>query len=68
MRRIRDTTMTTPSSTGSAPPDRPEPDPRATHGAPCSVAAPTHACTSSAVSGRAAAPGSAAYCSSPSDS
>ena len=36
MRRIRETAMTTPSSTGIAPPDSPEPEPRATHGASCS--------------------------------
>ena len=34
MRRIRASTMSTPSDTGRAPPERPVPDPRATNGTP----------------------------------
>src|SRR4029077_10090869 len=49
--RIRDTTISTPLSRGSAPPDRPVPRPRATNGTP----APAHAATTAATS--AAEPG-----------
>ena len=38
--------MTTAPSSGTAPPDRPVPDPRATNGTPWRFAASTHACTS----------------------
>ena len=38
MRRSRESTTSTPSSSGSAPPDRPLPEPRATHGTPAVVA------------------------------
>ncbi len=68
MRRIRDSEMTTPPSTGSEPPDRPVPEPRATQGTPARWQAATTAATSSVVSGRTAAAGTTAYCSSPSDS
>src|SRR3954452_7128134 len=68
IRRMRETTISTPSSTGRAPPDRPEPAPRATHGTPASWHARTTRWTCSAESGRTTAPGVTAYCSSPSDS
>ena len=68
MRRIRDSEMTTPPSIGSEPPDRPVPDPRATHGTSARWQAATTAATSSALSGSTAAAGTTAYCSSPSDS
>ena len=68
IRFIRESTIRTPSSTGSAPPERPEPAPRATHGTPTRAHAATTRCTSSAVPGSAAAAGTARYCSSPSDS
>ena len=55
-RFIRETTISTPSATGSAPPDSPEPAPRATHGTPASAHART-AWTSSAVPGSTAAAG-----------
>src|SRR4051794_22352849 len=68
IRFIRDSTSSTPSSTGRAPPDRPEPAPRATHGTSRSWQARTTARTCSAVSGTTPAPGVAAYWSRPSDS
>jgi hypothetical protein len=68
MRRIRVSEMSTPSATGSAPPDSPEPAPRATHGTPARWQARTTACTSSVVSGSTTAPGVTAYWSRPSDS
>ena len=68
MRRILDSEITTPPSTGSDPPDRPVPDPRATHGTAARWQAATTAATSEALSGRTAAAGTTAYCSSPSDS
>ena len=68
MRRSRESTTSTPSSSGSAPPDRPLPEPRATHGTPASWQARTTAATSSPVPGSTAARGTVAYCSSPSDS
>ena len=40
MRFIRAREMTTPSATGSAPPESPVPAPRATNGTPCGVAQP----------------------------
>ena len=49
--------MRMPSSTGSAPPDRPEPAPRATHGTPACAQARTHAWTSAAEPGSTAARG-----------
>jgi hypothetical protein len=67
-RFIRDVTIRTPSASGSAPPERPEPEPRATHGTPAAAQARTQAWTSSAVPGRTATPGRTAYCSRPSDS
>ncbi len=68
MRLIREMTIRTPSDSGSAPPDRPEPDPRATHATPASAHAFTHAWTCSVSAGSTATPGRTAYCSSPSDS
>ncbi len=68
MRRILDSEMTTPPSIGSDPPDSPVPDPRATHGTSARWQAATTAATSSPESGRTAAAGTTAYCSSPSDS
>jgi hypothetical protein len=67
-RFMRETTISTPSSIGSAPPDSPEPAPRATHGTPARAQACTTACTSSAVPGRTAAAGTTRYWSRPSDS
>jgi hypothetical protein len=60
--------MRTPSATGSAPPERPDPAPRATHGTSAAAHALTQACTSSALPGSTATAGSAVYCSRPSDS
>ena len=57
MRRSRESTTSTPSSSGSAPPDRPLPEPRATHGTPASWQARTTAATSSPVPGSTAARG-----------
>ena len=68
MRFIRETTISTPSEIGSAPPESPEPAPRATHGTPASAHALTTAWTSSADAGSTAAAGITWYCSSPSDS
>ena len=68
IRFIRETTISTPSAIGSAPPERPEPAPRATHGTPASAHAFTTACTSSADPGSTAAAGITWYCSRPSDS
>ena len=68
MRRIRESAIRTPSSTGSAPPESPDPAPRATQGTPASWQARTTRCTSSAVPGSTTARGVTAYCSSPSDS
>ena len=65
---MRVTAISTPSTTGSAPPDRPEPAPRATHGTPSSEHARTTSRTSPALPGRTTAPGVTRYCSSPSDS
>jgi hypothetical protein len=68
MRRSRDSAITTPSSTGRAPPERPEPEPRATHGTPAAWQAATIAITSDALAGSTTARGIAAYCVRPSDS
>src|SRR4051812_8572257 len=68
IRFIRESTIRTPSSSGSAPPDNPDPAPRATHGTSRSWQARTTAWTCSALSGSTTAPGMTAYCSSPSDS
>ena len=57
-----------PPSTGSAPPESPLPEPRATHGTPAPWHARTTAATSAPLPGRTAARGTEAYCSSPSDS
>ena len=64
----RETTIRTPSVIGSAPPDSPEPEPRATHGTLSRAHARTTAWTCSALPGSTAAAGSAWYCNSPSDS
>jgi hypothetical protein len=48
---MRASTMSTPSDTGRAPPDRPVPDPRATNGTPASEHARTVPRAWSAVSG-----------------
>ena len=66
--RMRVSAIRTPCSTGSAPPDSPEPAPRATHGTPASAHARTTSRTSAVLAGRTTAPGVARYCSSPSDS
>ena len=68
MRPQRESTTSTPSSSGRPPPDRPLPEPRATHGTPAAWQARTTAATSSPVPGSTAARGTVAYCSSPSDS
>ena len=68
MRFIRESTISTPSSIGSAPPDSPEPAPRATHGTSARAQAAHDRWTSSARAGSTAAAGIARYCSSPSDS
>ena len=65
---MRDSTSSTPSSTGRAPPDSPEPAPRATHATSSRAQAWTIACTSSVLFGSTAAAGVAWYWSSPSDS
>ena len=52
MRSILVVTMTTGSSSGTAPPASPVPEPRARNGRPCRRAARTHACTSAVVSGK----------------
>jgi hypothetical protein len=65
---MRETTISTPSAIGSAPPESPEPAPRATHGTPWRAHARTTAWTSSAAAGRTAADGVTRYCNNPSDS
>ena len=55
--RIRCKPTTTPSATGSAPPESPVPAPRATNGTPASWQARTTAATSSVVAGSATAEG-----------
>jgi hypothetical protein len=57
MVRIREVTTRTPSACGSAPPDRPVPEPRATNGTPASVQAVTTAATSAVVSASTTSPG-----------
>jgi hypothetical protein len=66
--RIRLSEIRMPSATGVAPPDSPDPAPRATHGTPARWQARTTACTSAVVRGSTTAPGVTAYCSRPSDS
>src|SRR3954471_6930337 len=68
IRRIRERTTSTPSSLGTAPPDRPEPAPRATHGTCASWQRRTTRWTCSALSGSTTMRGVTAYWSSPSDS
>ena len=53
--------MTMPSATGTAPPERPVPAPRATNGAPWVRHTRTAACTSSVVRGRTTASGTARW-------
>jgi hypothetical protein len=60
--------MSTPSATGRAPPDSPDPAPLATHGTPAVAHAATTARTCSASAGSTATAGTWWYCSSPSDS
>ena len=67
-RFMRETTIRIPSEIGSAPPESPEPAPRATHGTFASAQAFTTAWTSSAVPGSTAAAGIPRYWSRPSDS
>ena len=57
IRRICDMTISTPSARGSAPPDRPVPEPRATNGTPARAHAATTAATCSAISGSTTSPG-----------
>ncbi len=49
--------ITSPPATGSAPPDRPVPWPRATNGTPAFAQSRTIACTSAADEGNATAAG-----------
>jgi hypothetical protein len=66
--RMRVSEITIPSATGVAPPDRPDPAPRATQGTPARWQARTTAWTSSVDPGSTTADGVTAYCRSPSDS
>jgi hypothetical protein len=50
---MRASEITIPSATGSAPPERPVPAPRATNGICASLQIRTTACTSSASAGKA---------------
>ncbi len=68
MLRIRESPISTPSSTGIAPPESPEPAPRAVHGISASWQARTTAATSAAEPGSTTIAGIEAYCSNPSDS
>ena len=68
MRRIRVSAISTPSSTGSAPPDSPVPEPRATHGTPARWHTRDDVGDLVAAAGEHRELGMAAYCSSPSDS
>ena len=61
-------TISTPSGRGSAPPDRPVPEPRATNGTPAAWHSPTTCRTSSALPGSTAAPGRERSFANPSDS
>ena len=65
---MRESTIRIPSAIGSAPPERPEPAPRATNGTSAAAHARTTAWTSSALPGSTAAAGTPLYWSSPSDS
>ena len=49
---MRASEMTIPSATGSAPPERPVPAPRATNGTPSRAQSRTTACTSSVEPGQ----------------
>ena len=64
----RATLMTTPSATGSAPPERPVPAPRATNGTPCSAHTRTAAATCAASRGSSTSSGTTRYPVSPSHS
>ena len=55
--RIRDITISTPSSRGSAPPDSPVPLPRATNGTPAAAHVATTEATSEAAPGSTASAG-----------
>ena len=68
MRFIRESTISTPSLTGSAPPLSPEPAPRATHGHRRGRARAHDRLDLLGRDGSTAAAGEAWYCSSPSDS
>jgi hypothetical protein len=68
IRRSRERTMSTPSATGSEPPDRPLPEPRATHGTRAPWQARTTAATSAPSAGSTATRGTTRYCRRPSDS
>ena len=57
MRFIRASETTIPSATGSAPPERPVPAPRATNGIRSSLQIRTTACTSSTLPGSATSAG-----------
>lgn len=59
MRRIRAVTMSTPSGCGSAPPESPVPDPRATNGTPAAAHARTTPATCCAVCGSTTTAGTA---------
>ena len=54
---MRASEITIPSATGSAPPERPVPAPRATNGSAASLQSRTTAATSSVVSGRVTSEG-----------
>jgi hypothetical protein len=68
MRSSRLSAITTPPSTGSEPPERLVPLPRAVNGTPCSAHQRTVATTSSVLSGSTAASGRLRKAVSPSDS
>src|SRR3954447_18906275 len=65
---IRESTTRTPSSCGTAPPERPDPAPRATHGTSSLWQSATTCCTCSVELGSTTTHGVTAYCSRPSDS
>ncbi len=67
-RRIREVTMSTPSLRGSAPPDSPVPEPRATNGTPAPAQARTTAAICSARSGSTTSAGAVRCAVSPSHS
>ena len=56
---MRASPITMPSATGTAPPERPVPAPRATNGTPCASQARTAATTCSVVAGSTTASGTA---------